>query len=211
MDRGVEVTEESMDYLKEMMNIAAGNTATALSQLLQCEVEVKLPDLLILPVQNVSSIFKNPEMPVFCAKTKMVGDVRGTMLFVIPDEQTKNLLKLLSLTLPSEARKRVPIDSTAIGEIANIMAGVFLTAVHDFSRLNIFHTVPVIEIDIIQSLIEESLNSPERKIREVLVIENEFIIKNGNVRTFFFVIPVAEYIKTLFNSVLEARRKLGVT
>lgn len=197
--------EEKMDYLREMMNVAAGNAATALSQVLQCEVDVKLPEVFILPVSKVSSIFKDPSVPVLCVKTEMVGDVRGALFFVVPDEQKKNLLVLVKQSMPNALRKRLPVDSTVIEEIANITAGTFLSAIHDFSKLNICHTVPVLAIDMIQSLLDESLIS--NSMNEIVVIENEFFIKEGNVRTVLFLIPMVKSIETLFGSMNAARKE----
>lgn len=210
MDKKEEVSEEKMDYLREMMNIAAGNAATALSQVLQCEVDVKLPEVFFLPVSKVSSIFKDPSAPVLCVKTEMVGDVRGTMFFVVPDEQKKNLLKLLKQSLPGALRKRLPVDSTAIEEIANIVAGVFLTAIHDFSKLNIYHTVPVLAIDMIQSLLDEAVISHSADVNKIVVIENEFIVAEGDVRTVLFVIPLVKSVETLFGSIDAARKEYGM-
>lgn len=210
MDKTDEVSEEKVDYLREMMNIAAGNAAAALSQVLQCEVDVKLPEVFILPVSKVSSIFKDPSLPVLCVRTEMVGDVKGTIFFVVPDDQKKNLLKLMKQSVPNALRKRLPVDSTAIEEIANIIAGVFLTAIHDFSRLNIYHTVPVLAIDMIQSLLDESLVSLSSKINEIVIIENEFTIKDGNVRTVLFVIPLVESIEVLLGSIHSARKEYGM-
>ena len=210
MDKKAGVSEEKIDYLREMMNIAAGNAATALSQLLQHEVDVKLPNVFILPISKVSSIFQDPLMPVLCVKTEMVGDVTGTMFFVVPDEQKKNLLKLLKKSMPDALRKRLPVDSTAIEEIANIVAGVFLAAIHDFSKLNIYHTVPVLAIDMIQSLLDESLESLSNKAKEIFIIENEFIVKEGNVRTVLFVIPMVESIEALFGSMETVRKEYGI-
>lgn len=210
MNKREKVSEEKMDYLREMMNIAAGNAATALSQILNCEVDVKMPEVFVLPVSKVSSIFKDPSTPVLCVKTEMVGDVTGTMFFIVPNEQKKNLLKLLKQSLTGGLRKSLPVDSTAIEEIGNIIAGVFLTAIHDFSRLNIYHTVPVLAIDMVQSLLDEAIISHSSKINEIVVIENEFIIKEGNVRTILFVIPLVESIEVLFGSIDAARKKYGM-
>lgn len=202
-------SKEDLDYLREMMNIAAGNAATALSQLLNCVVEIELPNVLILPVDKVSSIFKDPSLPVLCVKSEMVGDVKGALFFVVPDDQKQNMLKLIRQGVPHALKKMVK-DSSVMEEIGNIIAGVFLTAIHDFSRLNIYHTVPSLAIDMVQSLLDESIALISGIVKKMLIIENEFIIKDGNVRTVLFVMPVVESIDILFESALNARKELGI-
>lgn len=202
--------EERIDYLREIMNIGAGNAATALSQFLNCEVDVKLPEILILPVNQVSSIFKNPSLPVLCVKMEMIGDVKGAIFFVVPDEQKKNLLDLVRKALPRGMKKTYKVDASMLEELGNIITGVFLTAIHDFTKLNIYHTVPVLAIDMIQSLLDESIVSISSDVKEVLVIENEFSVVEGNVRTVLFIIPVFASIQTFYDSITNAGRALGI-
>lgn len=203
-------SEEKLDYLREIMNIGSGNAAGALSQLLNCNVEVKLPDIFILPVDKVSSIFKDPSLPILCVNMKMVGDVQGAIFFVVPDEQKKNLLKLLKKAMPPEMKKTYSVDASAMEEVGNIIAGVFLTAIHDFTKLNMYHTVPVMSIDKVQSLLNESVASIGSDVKDVLIIENEFSIEEGNVRTVLFIIPVIASIQTFFDSIKSAGRALGM-
>ena len=40
-----QVTENYYDVLKEIGNIGAGNAMTALSQMLQCKVDMKVPQI----------------------------------------------------------------------------------------------------------------------------------------------------------------------
>jgi len=42
------VTQNYMDVLKEIGNIGAGNAMTALSQMLQCKVDMQVPQVRLL-------------------------------------------------------------------------------------------------------------------------------------------------------------------
>ena len=56
-------TEEQLDYLVEMLNIGAGNATTALQHLLQCEVNMKMPGVEVLPAPRCLPPSATPPLP----------------------------------------------------------------------------------------------------------------------------------------------------
>jgi len=84
-----------------------------------------------------------------------------------------------------------------------------MTAVHDFCKLNIYHTVPTVATDMIQALLDESLVSLSRQVQHIIVVENEFMVKEKRIRTFLVMIPSVESVKTLVGSIGKARMAYG--
>ena len=56
MDRDVELDEMFKDFMRELGNIGTGNAVNALSQLLNCPLEIDTPNLRILPFQQLTEI-----------------------------------------------------------------------------------------------------------------------------------------------------------
>lgn len=50
------VTTEYYDVLKELGNIGAGNATTALAQMLQCKVDMKVPQVRLLNFKDVGVV-----------------------------------------------------------------------------------------------------------------------------------------------------------
>lgn len=50
-----QVTENYYDVLKEIGNIGAGNAMTALSQMLQCKVDMKVPQVRLLEFHDLKA------------------------------------------------------------------------------------------------------------------------------------------------------------
>lgn len=199
------LSEEQVDFLREMMNIGAGNAAAALNQMLRCEVNVRIPTVHVLPVPKAPSVLGDPSLPVACVRMGMVGDVVGELFFIVPAEQRANLTHLAELAMLGAAKRGPDLDLSVLTEIGNILAGVYLTAIHDFCRLNIYHTAPVIAIDMIQSLLDESIVALSRQVQALILIENEFIVEERRIRTFLLLIPAVESVSTLVDSVEGAR------
>lgn len=88
------LTEEQTEYLKELMNVATGNAAAALSQLLQTDVDVTMPAVYTLPPAKVLSAIGGAELPVVCVKMRMYGDVNGEMFFIVPEKEKGKMARL---------------------------------------------------------------------------------------------------------------------
>ena len=203
-DREQLFSEEQLDFLTEMMNIGAGNAATALSQMLPSEVNVKIPAVHVIPITQAPSVLGEPSLPVTCVRMGMVGDVGGTLFFIVAEEHKVKLTRLIQWATPGPKNKGTDMDLSVLTEVGNIIAGVYLTAVHDFCRLNVYHTVPALAIDMLQSLLDEALVRLSRQVQAAIMIENEFIVEEERIKTFLVVIPSMESIKILVDSIEEA-------
>ena len=56
-----QVSENYYDVLKEIGNIGAGNAMTALSQMLQCKVDMKVPQVRLLEFSEVGELMGGEE------------------------------------------------------------------------------------------------------------------------------------------------------
>lgn len=198
------LSEEQWDFLNEMMNIGAGNAVTALTQMLAGNVDLKIPKVHLLEAPQALSILGDPTLPAICVRMGMVGDVTGDLLWIVPDEHKTNLIHLMEGTMPGH-KPGLGIDLSVLTEIGNILAGVYLTAIHDFCGLNIYHSVPTLASDMIQSLLDELLISLSREAQTSLIVENEFIVGETQIRTFLLIIPAVGSVKRLVDSIQDAR------
>ena len=205
---------EQVDFLTEVMNIGAGNAATALTQVLQCQVDLVIPRVFVLKETKELSILTSPSLAVVCARMNMVGDVSGGLFFIVSEEQKESLIRLAEQAIKGTGQswraritnsKADDLKLSVIAEIGNIVAGVYLTAVHDFCRLNIYHTVPTIATDMIQALLDESLVRLSRQVQHIIVVENEFMVEEKRIRTFLVMIPSVKSVNTLVNSIGQAK------
>jgi chemotaxis protein CheC len=205
---GTEIfSEEDKDFINEMMNIGAGNAATALSQLLQCPVDMKIPAVHIASPSLASILIGKPELVVSCVKMSMVGDIIGDLFFLVPDEYKAILIQKAKVSMPGSIEKSPELDSSVLKELGNITAGVYLTSIHDFCDLNIYHTVPLLAEDMLMSLLDETIATKTRAIKTLLLVENEFVLLEKKIQGYFLLIPNAKSLKVIADSIKEAKKK----
>jgi len=203
-------TEEQLDFLREMMNVGAGNAAGALRQLLDCKIKVIIPEVHVVPGQKASFVLGDPSTSVVGVRMSMVGDVKGVLFFIVQDDQKKKLIELAQKAMPGARETSPKPDLSVLSEIGNMVAGVYMETVHDFCKLKIYHTVPTLATDMIQAILDEVIVVLTKEIQLIILVENEFIVEEHHIRTFFLMIPVIESVKTLVNSIEQARSQMGI-
>jgi chemotaxis protein CheC len=201
-------TPEQLDYLAEMMNIGAGNAVTALEQILQDRFEMRLPSIHVIEPHMAASVIGDPAGLVTCVKMNLVGDIKGEMFFFVPPEMNEHIGDLAKSSIGMAGEKSKGPDASIVLEIGNILTGVYLTAIHDFSHMNIYHTVPVIATDMAQALWDETLAVLSEESGLLIVIVNPFVSaeRAETINTYLVMVPEVDSLKILINSIYESKR-----
>lgn len=211
MPNAQSLSAKELDYLKEMTNIGSGHAASALSQLLLCRIDIRIPRLYVAAAKDVTAVLNAGGSRVACVQMDLLGDVRGHVFVVIPESEKVPITRIAEKANLGAARKGL-IDISVLEEVANIITGAYLTAIHDFCKLNIYHSVPATVTDVLQAAIDETLAEMSRRSGIILVIESEldvlgegeFVSVRGRVRTFHFVFLLSESLGALVDSMRSA-------
>lgn len=208
-----ELTEEEIDYLTEMMNIGSGNAGMALSQLLQIEVDMVIPKLhVIRNIKDAEDFFQEKAQVLACIKMQMIGDIRGDISFMVPKKQIDKFLTVATkaMTGIEDVTRDRDYKITVLSEAGNILAGVYLGAVFEFCRLNIYHTVPGYKLLSVGDLFEGIFGQDGHS--RILLVENEFVIGKERLTTYLLlVIYPGGYVEKLLKSINAARKTYGDT
>lgn len=92
-----QVSEHYYDVLKEIGNIGAGNAMTALSQMLQCKVDMKVPQVKLLKFSEVGALMGGEEQIMLGVLLGVEGDVTGSMMFLVEQESAKHLVNKIMM------------------------------------------------------------------------------------------------------------------
>ena len=74
--------DSQFDVLKEIGNIGAGNATTALATMLNIKVDMSVPNVALLPFDNISSFIGSEEQTVVGILLEIQGDIDGMMMFL---------------------------------------------------------------------------------------------------------------------------------
>ena len=138
------VTTEYYDVLKELGNIGAGNATTALAQMLQTKVDMKVPQVRLLDFKDVGEVMGGEEQIVVGIYLAVEGDITGSIMFILEQNAGKTLVSKLMGTPPSDGE---------FNEIGNIITGAYLNSLAQMTNLKMLPSVPDLSIDMLNAIL----------------------------------------------------------
>ncbi|MCR6096065.1 chemotaxis protein CheC [Salipaludibacillus agaradhaerens] len=198
-----------LDILREVGNIGAGNAATALSQMLNKTIDMNVPAVRVVPFKEIGDTVGGEEAVVAAVFLLIEGDAPGNMFFMLPVNEASRFIQQLTGD-PSIDFSDEPLNemaSSALNEVGNILAGSYLSALSDFTKLNLQPTPPAIAVDMTTAILSFGLVELSRAGDYAIVIDTEINEKNNDdtIRSkgHFFLLPDPDSL----NKILQA---LGV-
>jgi len=187
------------DALKEVGNIGAGNAATAFSKVLDRKVEIEVPSIEIIPLEDVSTITGSEEDHVAGILFKVTGEAPGTILFIFPSSTIKYLVEVV-MDKKIEAEEIGEMEESLLKELGNILSGSYLKSIGDMTDLNMTQSVPGFSFDMAGAILSSTMISASSTGENVLLIETEFMDGERKIEGYFFFIPQVESLSTILNS-----------
>lgn len=190
------VTTEYYDVLKELGNIGAGNATTALAQMLQTKVDMKVPQVRLLDFKDVGVVLGGEEQLVAGIYLAVEGDISGSIMFILGKSAAKSLVSKLMGMPPSEGGF-TEIEISAMKEIGNIITGAYLNSLAQMTNLKMIPSVPDLKIDMLNAIL--SVPASEFGIigDQILLIQTVFT-DDVDLNGYFILMPDLEsYSKML--------------
>lgn len=200
------ITSMHLDVLKEIGNIGAAHAATALSDLLQKKIDMRVPKVEMVSFNDMMELAGGSENVVVGIFLRIEGDVEGSMFFVLPVEQANRFIRRLihdeSFDFYSPSVSELGLS--AMQEMGNILSGSYLSALSDFTGLKIYPTVPGLSIDMFGAIISIGLIELSQVSDTVIVINTSIyedeILDDEEVKGHFFLLPDPDSFESIFKA-----------
>lgn len=200
MNKNLSPDEAYKDILKEIGNIGSGNAATALSKILNNQIDMKLTSVQILEFNQVTEMLGGNELLVVGILIPITGDIKGSILYIIEKQYADKICDKLLTNFKKELKTQEHIRLSALKEIGNIMAASYLCALSNLTGLKITPSVPDIAIDMASSILSVPAVMDADNSDNVIYIGSQFLKTNNNSVGEFFLIPDKESLKILIKS-----------
>ncbi|SDJ71993.1 chemotaxis protein CheC [Sediminibacillus albus] len=192
-----------LDTLKEIGNIGAGNAATALSKLLDRKIDMKTPSVRITSFDETMEMVGGAETVIVSVFLRIEGEAPGSMFYVFSPEQAEQFVHQITGNEEfSFANPPYPeMGLSILHEIGNILAGSYLTALSDFTLINMQPSVPSLTMDMAGAIISEGLMELSRESDYAIIIDTtiqEPGADKQNIQGHFFLLPDPESFEKIF-------------
>ena len=193
-----------IDTLREIGSIGTGNAATALSQLLQKEVRITMPEVRIMGYNESIDWIGGAEEITAGVLMRLGGEINGIMLSV-------QQLDFVNLVLESMLGHTVEdysglheMECSALIEVGNIMISTFINALSGLAEIGINLTVPAFAVDMQGAIMAVPMAEFGGQSDYIMTICGNFVCENKQVPCRLLLSPDVRSLNFLL-------RKLGVT
>ncbi len=192
-----QVTENYYDVLKELGNIGAGNAMTALSQMLQCKVDMKVPQVKLLEFGQVGDMMGGEEQIMVGVFLGVEGDVTGSMMFMVEEASARHLIQKITMGMLPGGSEFEEMGLSAMKEVGNIITGAYLNSLSTMTNLKIYPTPPALTVDMAGAILSVPAIQFGIYGDKILMIQSQFY-DEIELDGYFILIPdIESYTKIL--------------
>ncbi|MBO6283306.1 MAG: chemotaxis protein CheC, partial [Pseudobutyrivibrio sp.] len=148
-----EVNEKYFDVLKEIGNIGAGNATTAIANMLGLRIDMSVPEVAFLPVEDLGSAIGSEDEIIVGILLGVEEDIDGSMMFLMDMPSAHHIVNKLMMRDDSYNEPFDEMDLSAIKEVGNIIAGSYLSALSGLTNLTIVPSVPFVAVDMAAAIL----------------------------------------------------------
>ena len=199
-----ELSSLELDTLREVGSIGTGNAATALSQMLNKEIRITLPEVRIMEYNEAIEWIGGPEEVTAGILVKLGGQINGIVLSVQQLEFVNLVLESMMENGVEDYSQLTDIESSALIEVGNIMISTFITALSGLAGIDVQLTVPALAVDMQGAILAVPMAEYGGQSDYIMTIGGNFMCDDKQVPCRLLLSPDIRSLNFLL-------RKLGVS
>jgi len=186
-----------LDALKEVSNIGAGNAATALSMMIGKKVDMTVPAVNVVRLEDI--VEENGETEVAGTVVRVLGDIAGNILLVFEKQTAENVIEKL---VRSRQSPESEMGSSVLCEIANIISASYMNSIAQLTNLAILPSVPATSYDMLGAILTTTFIESNQYDEYILDIETVFLDDTSeNIGGHFYYIPMPGSLEKILKSI----------
>jgi chemotaxis protein CheC len=200
-------TDDAVDLgiLQEIGNIGAGHAATSLSTVLMQEVSIDLPRVCSVPTHQVTKYYNRGDAPTTAILMQLTREYECDILLMFDLAEAKNIASLMTMSPVEELD--ASLEESAIQELANIVIGSFLTAISDFTSVQLIPTPPLRVVDSFNAILDNMLVNQSLASDKALVFDACFKRQGTDAKSILIIFPSPSLKRILLN---KSKEMMGI-
>lgn len=192
-----------LDALKEIGNMGAGHAANALSQMTNTKIEITVPCLNIIPLEQFPEVVGGQESVVVGTYAQLQGDIVGTVMLLFPLEYALNLADTVLGREIGSSKALSDMDKSALQEVGNIMTSSLANAISDFLNFKIIPTPPSIASDMAGALLNFLIAELGQRVEKAIFFNTNFITPQRKIIGHLLLSPEPESLEKIRRAIKE--------
>jgi chemotaxis protein CheC len=180
-DRGrMDFTHTQMDALQEMANIGAAHSATTLSQMLDTQIGMNVPEINVVDISRVGEFLSDEltTMVIF----ELQGDIPhgGFLVLHFPRDSAVRTAGIMQGSAGA-VHTFDEMDQSTIVEVGNIMISSFLSATSDLLGFIMLPSPPVLIVDMAHAAITSLIAQMTIDVDDVILFRVKLTSEEHNI------------------------------
>ena len=190
---------EQLDAIKEISNIALGDSATSLSELLNSKISMSVPNVNIEPINKFINSINDVE--VIGKILLLNGEIEGSILLLFNIETAKKIVKNI---VPNQLLTKDDLDDMKISfieEVCNIVGSTYIRNIADYLNLNVEIENSSLLYDNLTAILSYTFMEEEQFYNEIINIQTDFKYELDfeEMNVYFYFVPRKGNMNKIFN------------
>ena len=200
------LSEPQLDALREFGNIGSAHAATSLSLMIGQEIEMRMPELEVVPLNAVSS-FVDPDGPAVGLYFKLLdGDSRdnGHVYLVFPEDSALKVADMLLMREIGATRRIGEEEQSALMEVGNVLLSSFGDAAAELLGITMLPSPPEYRFGLAREMIDGVAHSVGTPASRAIVFKTALTDTARLVKGYFVLLPEPATLDSILE-LLEAK------
>ncbi len=193
----LDIDDSDLSRIQILANVGITDAADSLSKIINKRVDLSIPDVSLLPIEEIPEEVGDIDSVYIGVYMPMVGDIQGTILFSFKEDTGFELVDLLFGLSQGETHELTEDGESALTEITNIVGSAVVNAFSEKIEIAIKPTVPTIVHDYMQSILDSILAFHSIDNEYALVMDTEFFHQDDKVIGKLLILPQTESLKKI--------------
>lgn len=191
--------DAQLSALTQVCNLGMVQAATALSQMMGKKVNIEVPRLQVLEPDRLPALYDRQE--VICLNLQIVGQVRGSIMIVLLQENAHCILGLLLGRSPEAGAPLSELELSTLNEVGNILASACLNALGSALKMQLLPSVPALTTGAAQEVLAQLLAHPDGDA--MVMIDTDFSIADSHCGGSIFLLPESASLQAILGAAGE--------
>ncbi|MBN1500502.1 MAG: chemotaxis protein CheW [Spirochaetes bacterium] len=203
MKKDIAITDDQLRKIQILANVGIMKGAESLSSMIGRRVDLAIPEVKMMPIDSLPAKLGQIDEIYVGVYMPLEGDMRGTILFSIPEDSGFSLIDDLFAFGKGHTKEFNDDAKSSLSEVTNIVGSSVLNAFAERTGLTITPDVPTFVHDYMQSIVDSILVLHNVENDYALVMDTEFYYEDDRVMGNLLILPEAKSVKYLVEHIKE--------
>jgi chemotaxis protein CheC len=201
------LNESQLDALQETGNIGCSHAATAVSQMVNEEVEITVPNIFVQELPQLKKSLRNisgEENKLVGVYLELTDQFLGSILFLFPYSSALVLSDLLMFQPVGTSTELTEMSQSAITEVGNVVVSAYTNALSSFLDTSIMLSPPHYSEQVPDMFLDEITEAIGKDTSHALVFDTKFKGKKNQFTSYFILLPSPQSLDILYDRLIAS-------